>query len=222
MTIKEAISFLRTSLKEHTDTSAFPNGYLWEVFSAALSEVREQQIRKLKYINPNTYQTFCIEMEEGTTHMCGDCIGDIGCPALISKHPIPDYLTTSLGTTLRISTLSGQIVDMITGEDYMTAFSYDEAYRNKKYGFIENGKIVIPNKKNPKVLKVRAIWNNLLDWEDIQYCSDEANENCDIMNTDVGVNPSDKPEILKRAFRMLGIPLRLVEDNSGNNNTEIK
>lgn len=222
MTINEAVSLLRNSLKEHTDTTNYKDAYLWALFSAGLAKVKEAKLRAYGYSNPNYYHTFCIELKEGLTHDCS-CVEN-GCPALVSVHKLPDYLTTNTRSTLSLFKLNGQSIAEIDNYDYYESFSkYDEAYKNKPLYYIDNGKIIIPNTQFPKVVRVKAVWKDILDWENLQYCTeDNVTTDCDIYNIPIGIDPGMEFEVLKNVFFVLNLPLKLREDNTADNNSEIK
>ena len=222
MTINQAVSTLRNSLKEHTVTSALTDAFLWELFSSAMAEVREQELNSYNFINPSYYHTFCIELIEGTTHDC-DCITE-GCPGLVSKYQIPEFLSSNVKTSLSVKTLGGKTLSQVPSEELIEFYLLDEGYKNSINYIIQNRKIILPNRTNPKYLKVRAIWTDVTDWEGIQYCNDAdpSSTNCDISTIDIGVTKPILQKILRACRRMLDIYLRTQEDNLPDNNATIR
>ena len=221
MTINEAVSLLRGILKEHKISSSYADPLLWKYFAIGLSKAKRDRLTKKQYINSSYYNTFCIEMEQGLTHSC-DCI-ETGCPALVSKHELPTYITSNASTTLRVSTLSGKQITLVENMDYINSYKLDEAYNNSLIGFIENNKIVIPNERNPLVLRVRAMWEDITQWSGVQYCSDtDTTTDCDINNIDIGIDSGLEVDVLRHVFRLLGLTLRLNEDTLPDNNPNIR
>lgn len=220
MTINGAVSLLRETIKEHADSTDYSSEYLWQLFSSALSSVREERLRRYGFNNPNYYHTFCIEMRKGLSHEC-PCI-EVGCNAFISVHPLPEYLTTTNNNTLSVFTLSNKRIDEIPNFDLYDAYKYDEGYKNKSLFYLQNNKIIMPDCDSPKVIQVKAIWRDLLDWSTIQYCSDDTGGNCDIYNTNIGIEPGTEFDILKKIFAVLNIPLNLREDKIPDNNNDVR
>ena len=221
MTINEAVSLLRGSLKLHEINSEYEDPYLWRLFSAGLALSKTRKLERYKYLNPSFYHTFCIEMIDGLTHEC-NCIIE-GCPALVSKYPIPSTITSNINNTLVVKTLGGESIPEIHNQELLQSFRYDEAYKNKKLYIRENNKIKLPNQTNPRYLQLTAIWDNIADWADIQYCQESQNINlCNIYATDIGIDGDMIPEVLEYCFRQLGFVDRFKVDNLSDNNSEIK
>lgn len=221
MTINEAVSFLRNTLSEHTDTSKFKDPFLWALFSKGLAKVKENKLMKYGFNNPNYYHTFCIEMVEGVTHDCS-CI-EAGCPALVSKYRLPDYLTTNTRSTLTVSKLNGKSLSQVPNHDYYDAYKLDEAYSKAPMYYIESNKIILPKQTQPSVLKVTAVWNDILDWQGLQYCTESSTgTNCDVTQIPIGIDPGMEFEIMRYILPTLNITLQTREDNTADNNTEVK
>jgi hypothetical protein len=159
-------------------------------------------------------------MRKGLSHEC-PCI-DVGCNAFISVHPLPEYLTTTNNNTLSAFTLSNRRIDEIPNFDLYDAYKYDEGYKNKPLFYLQNNKIIMPDCDSPKVIQVKAIWRDLLDWSSIQYCPDSESGNCNIYNTNIGIEPGTEFDILKKIFAVLNIPLNLREDKIPDNNNDVR
>ena len=221
MTINEAVSTLQIELNANEVTALFTPAYLWRIFSGALATVRRDELRSYRFINPTYYHTFCIEMVQGTTHDCS-CVTQ-GCPALVSKHPIPRYLSNTLKNSLTVKTLGGKSLTETESEEFLDCFLLDEGYKNQKVYFIENGKLIFPNQTNPKILKVRAIWENIADWDNIQFCDDTTTTtNCDIDNVDIGMPDELLERVLRKSVRMIMLAQGMKEDNLPDNNEQIR
>lgn len=221
MTMREAVSTLQIKLNANNVSTIYTPGYLWTIFHGALSSVRRDELKSYRFINPVYYHTFCIEMVPGTTHDCS-CI-EHGCPALVSKYPIPNFLSNTLKNSLTVKTLGGKSLTESQAEEFLDCFMLDEGYKNEPLYFIENQKLIFPNQTNPKVLKVKAIWENIADWENIQYCSDpQTTPNCNIDTVDIGMTSELLERVLRKAVRMILMTANIKEDNLPDNNEQIR
>lgn len=226
MTVNEIISYIRGLLKEHdVDTSTFRDRFLWETFSIASADVlANRRLRRFNYKNPQNYVGFCMELEQGLSHECG-CI-TYGCPVLVTKNSLPKYFSGRNTPSLKIYTIGNLEIEIVDENEFEEVYRYSDIYKDKVLASIVNNKIVIWNTLELKVIRVRALWEDITEIDSVQYCSDNDSTlpNCvDVYNMNIGV---DKDLIytitMQNIIPMLNIPKTLPEDITADSNSEIK
>ncbi len=217
MTIKQILDIFRTTIKEFTDDSIYDDEYLWNIFKLGRNELIAQ---KYKHNNPQNYITICIKLDKSLSHECG-CITQ-GCEVYKSAE-LPRYITNKIGSTLRVYDLNynrGVDVD----ESNKEAMELDPIYNQSLLFSIVNRKLIVWN-KNYSVVQVSAIWEDVTDLQDIQYCNNidnNGNTNCiNVYDTDIGLDDKFVSTAVRMAFDILFPSKNFREDNTQDTNSNI-
>lgn len=215
MTVSKIISKLRSSLEAYTeDTSVFQDQYLYELFLEGRATELSRRLDNHNQINPQNYQTFCIGLESALSHECG-CL-TVGCNVLKSKHKLPRVIIGKTHTSLKVHGLGFNItIDPIQEKD-LDFLKHNDIKKNKAFYTIINDYLIIWNNDSLEALQVTALWEDIVEWEDIQYCT-ETNPCKDVFELDLGLDRSLERVAKKHVYEELNIPLKLQEDVTNNN-----
>lgn len=212
MTLNKIISNIRTLIKQHTDDSPYSDEFLYEMFKSAWVALVSRKDYESSQLD---YNLFCLELEPKLAHQCG--VKDIGCEVFRSKHPLPSFIDKNK-SSLKIRDLGGSIIDIVDEED-LSYIMLDDI-RNKKYkASLINDHIVVwkmCHKRPIKNITVEAVWQDLVEWQDIQ-CPDC--ECVDIFEVNVISDLKVVIEIYKIVLDLLRIPLALTQDDINNLDT---
>lgn len=226
MTVKQIVSYLRGLLKEHDSSKGpFTDKFLWETFNTSAKDVFSNlRLRRFNVINPANYVTVCMELIPGISHECG-CI-ERGCPVLVTKHELPRFTTSRNTISLKASTLGHSPISIFSEEAAQIALKYDKTFKRKPLASLINNKLVIWNTKDLEVIRVKAIWEDVTDLDNIQYCdNDSPNQpDClDVYNIDIGVDKDLVHSIIMgKVLPLLNVPKQLQEDLNNDSNPEIR
>lgn len=220
MRINTYISKLRFYLKEYSRDTKYTDQILAELFMDARAELLGQKKKKMKHISPAYYNTFCIKLVPGLSHECG-CI-TFGCEVLKSEHPLPDFIAGYNNDTLTVFTLGGIKIDPIDENDYLLTQTND-ILRNKPLYSIVNNHLIIWNNMDYPAVQVRAIWNNIVDWQYIQFCDQNNAATCiDVFDMEINMDKSQERAAYQMVLQDLRLPLSLVDDMTNDAQPEIK
>lgn len=219
----KVISYIKGLIKVNNEKKdSFQDYFLWDSFNIARAAIVSQQLTKAKYLSPNNYQTFCIELKEDFDNLC-EC-KKFGCKVMKSIIKLPQYIVGNSGSSLSVLNLGNNPIDVMKDmEDINNAFKHD-IYKNKPLAVEVNGYLYIYNYK-ARVVNVRAIWQDVTEIPEVQYCNTTAGHNPDCVDLESLNLVADKDlfdAIIKKLFESLGIPLRIPEDNTSDNNSNIK
>jgi hypothetical protein len=226
MTVKEIISYIRGTIKEHDDDlGPYTDKYLWETFNIAKADVLSNfRLRRFNYQNPQNYIGFCMELEKGLSHEC-NCI-TYGCEVLVTKKELPKYFSGRNTASLRVYTLGNKQIDIVTENEVQDVLSYDKMYKDKIVASIINNRLVIWNTLELKVIRVVALWEDITEINSVQYCNnnDPTQPNCiDVYNTSIGVDKDLIYTIVReRVMALLDPTFKLQEDMNNDSNPEIR
>jgi len=216
--IKDHIAEFRTVTGEHTDSTRFTDKDIYKALNNAKMKLRDQTLSKDDKVSDFEYRTFCIELEKTKSHDC-DCV-PVGCTVLKSKYAIPGVATSRTKDHIKIHTL-GDVLIPNRNEEEIKDVKTDDILGGKHGYMIRNQKIIIWNNLLYPAVMVTGYWDNLLDWEGIQYCS-EDNPCLDIRDLDFDLEGGKVYDIYNMAAQQLGISIQLGVDITSNSNPDLR
>jgi hypothetical protein len=216
MKIGELLSTVRVTIKEITDDSRYTNSYLCSIIVQARATILGNSIKGKSYISNWSSHTFCVELELVKAEDC-DCVTDTICKVLRSKYKIPRPLIGRYRDAIQIKLLDGRLVGMI--EQYQLKSDSLDPIKGQalRYSII-NQYLYVWRSKTLKCIYVDGIWENILDWQDIQ-----SQEDCnDIYELESGIGHNEVTGIMQIIATLLQLPLTRKDDDSDDRNPEIR
>lgn len=208
----------RKIISEYSDDSNYTDEFLWNIFKLGRDEIIAQ---KYKRNNPQNYVTICIKLEKALSHECG-CITR-GCEVRKSAK-LPRYITNRFGGTLSVYDLD-YTQGYYTQEQNYRELQLDDVYKEAPLYSIINQQIILWN-KDYEVIQIKAIWEDITDLVDIQYCNNldsEGNTICiDVYNTDIGLDQEFVRAALLKSLDLLFNSKQIIDDTTSDINPNIK
>ena len=212
MTVNYNISILQSTIRNHDNNLQLSNELVYQYLIDSRADVLSKKLDNYEHISRHSWQKFCMELQEGNIHSCGDCIpSDLTCTAYITKYPIPEVISGKIRDYLDVMTMDNKIVDLIREED-ANIIMMDDYKKRKPFYAIINGYGVLFNSKIKTGLQFRGLWYNPMDWIGKQLCNTpttclEASTMQLFMPTGLRVT------IFNRVLERLQIPLKLTEQD---------
>lgn len=212
MTVQTNIDILNGLIRNFDNNLQFSNQFLYTLLIDSRADIISRKLDSFQNISRHSFQKFCMSLEEGNTHSCGDCIPEgLSCTAYITKYPIPEVISGKTRDYLDVMTMDNKIVDLIREEDANIVMMDDYKKRKPFYAII-NGYGVLFNSKIKTGLQFRGLWYNPMDWIGKQLCNTpttclEASTVQLFMPTGLRVT------IFNRVLERLQIPLKLTEQD---------
>jgi len=216
MKISELLSTIRLTIKEITDDSKYTDSYLWSLVVQARATVLGNNIKGKSFISSWSSHRFCIELELVKAEDCS-CVPDNSCKVLRSKYKIPRPLIGRYRDAMQVKLMDGRLLGMI--EQYQLKSDSLDPIKGEalRYSII-NQYLYLWRSKTLKCIYVDGIWENILDWQDIQsqdYCND-------IYDIESGIGQSEVTGIMQIMATLLQLPLSRKDDDSDDRNSEIR
>lgn len=219
MTISEAIADARKVLEEVSATSDFTDSFIWRMYSTAKARVYRNQEGKRQYISAWAKHRFCIQLEKVKSHDC-ECVA-VGCDVLRTVHKVPKPLTGRMSDVIEVLTLSGKQLGFRTEAEVKSDLLDDVKKKEPSFG-VYNQYLYIWNNLNLKAIQLNAPWDNIVDWQEIQYCDDNTSECVDVYSLETGVGLEQHEDILKIIPEILKYSLQIPDDRVSDRNPDIK
>ena len=216
MKIWELLSTIRVTIKEITDDSKYTDSYLWSLVVQARATVLGNNIKGKSFISSWSSHRFCIELELVKAEDCS-CVPDNSCKVLRSKYKIPRPLIGRYRDAMQVKLMDGRLLGMI--EQYQLKSDSLDPIKGEalRYSII-NQYLYLWRSKTLKCIYVDGIWENILDWQDIQS-QKECN---DIYDIESGIGQSEVTGIMQIMATLLQLPLSRKDDDSDDRNSEIR
>ena len=166
MKIWELLSTIRVTIKEITDDSKYTDSYLWSLVVQARATVLGNNIKGKSFISSWSSHRFCIELELVKAEDCS-CVPDNSCKVLRSKYKIPRPLIGRYRDAMQVKLMDGRLLGMI--EQYQLKSDSLDPIKGEalRYSII-NQYLYLWRSKTLKCIYFDGIWENILDWKDIQ------------------------------------------------------
>jgi hypothetical protein len=213
MTVNSIISELRSKSKELGRSSDYSDEYLFELFISKRAILLMQRLTKFQNLQESNYTTFCMDLAKSNANICSE----YNCEIKKSIYKLPPHLTGRNVSSLKVYTLDNQLISETTIQDVQLN-QLNDIKRNKIAYSIENNFIYIWNNLNIKHIKVRALWESILDWTEIQSTS-----NCvDVYSVDIGMERSLKDVAIGMVYDEIVKSNTIREDDFNDSSTEIR
>lgn len=161
-----------------SDDSPFSNELIAHYLKVKRARLIENKADKYYFISDQSFQSLCIPLEEGSFHNC--CDGpdldgpDLDCHVLKSTYAIPKVLNTRWGDFLKVTTITGQVINKTS----MTANSlaqYTITNKTPKTGwFIHDGMLYIVNNTKLELVLLNGLFSDPKVISDLN-CSSGSN-----------------------------------------------
>lgn len=218
-TIRKELSTLREILEEVTDDSNFQESLLYDVWNKARVTVLKNEISKSGLLSPWNKMRFCIDLEKVKSHNC-DCVAGLGCDVLKTVYEVPQPVSGFYTGAIEVFTIYGERIGY-SDEPSIRSDQLDPIKAGKRRWSLYNRKIIIWNDPELQLptIQVNGVWEDILDWEEIQTCPDS--EVCpSIFDKELGVNQHHARQILTLAVETFKPKLELVDDQTQDRNPE--
>lgn len=214
-TIRKELSTFREMIEEVTDDSNITDSFLYDIWNKSRATVLRNELKANNLLSPWNRMRFCVDLELNKSHNC-DCV-KVGCDALYTKFEIPKPITGIYVGAIEVFTIYGERIGY--ADEPAVQSDQDDPVKNGKLRWsLYNKKIVVWNSKKLPTIQINGVWEDILDWEDIQTCPDE---DCpDILDKDLGINEHNAEAILRRAFDTIKPKLGIVDDWTQERNPE--
>jgi hypothetical protein len=212
MTIPEIISTFKEILKLNHRSPEYTDSYLWSIFLNTRAEILNNNLKKNYYINPNEYKTFVLPLIT-VNKFEGTCI-ELDCPVKSTNTSIPAFLKARNSSTLSVFTPTDKEIPYrdVSQIEYS---QYNDIKSNKiAYTFDINNKLIILNNDLIKCVKVKALWDNILDFQNLQ----DPNSCVDLNTVDIGLSRDSVNDIIKLTLNTYFQSV-MPSDNSNNSNS---
>ncbi len=229
MKIREIISRVRNSLKEHKSDSVFFNKHIYSVLKSHTAFLLKRESEKLKnniYLSSNIWTPICVEMEPVSAIMCS-CINlPIGCTIYRSKQKLPTMLEVGYSFFYKsISTIDhSEFFTLVSpnGFKQRTSTKYSK-FSKDSLAFLEDGYLYTPDKEY-SVLRILGWFENTKGFKDCSKGSSSSdsssNSSCSIMDSEFKCPEHLISPVIQLTLEELLRTKQLSYDNIPNKNTE--
>lgn len=226
-TILDHVSNLRGLIKQYSrNQEEFTNQFLFNILSGARADVLKARLDRYNKVADENYLTLCIQLEQTKPHTC-DCVPlGLECLVLRTKFKIPPVLSGRNTSKIRISTISGKQISIMTEPEWRLVVDRPVVNREYTATYI-NGYYYFWNLPlNLKVIQISGIFSNPLDLLDIPNCSNTTGVvvgTCfSLETTDFPLQEEFKHLVYRKCFELLQIPLQTPQDQTNDSNEFIK
>jgi len=210
MRIGEAVSTLRVLIKEVSDDSNYTDSFLWSMIATCKNP------EKLDV--PHNRSMFCIELIPAKAHNCA-CVSDTGCNILVSKYTIPKVVNNGYKDLMTVSDLGGNTFGYSTETELLYS-KFDPIKSKATRWNLINDRLQIYNNLTLPIVRLNGLWENIIEWADIQYCG--SNPCLDVYDMDAGFGQMDADEIYFKVLNLLRFSFSRKEDTTSDKNPEIR
>jgi hypothetical protein len=196
-----------------SDDVRITNALILHFLSVVRSKLIQDKIDKYSFVNEQSYQTVCLELEESSFHDC--CNLDYeDCPILKTKEAIPKLLQSRLANNLKITDASGKVIPQINMTQLMYS-KYSDVPQMIGY-FINNNKIIIVNNKNLKVILVSGIFDDPERIDSLNCSGNEPSAPCNYLESQFPIDSDLVALMYEGVISLLTIHLRTTNDITNN------
>lgn len=212
MTVSKNIALMQGILRGYDSNLQFSNEFVYTALIDARAELISKKLDRFQNISRSTFQKFCMELVEGNSHECGDCIPEgITCKVYRSKYPVPQVIDGKIRDYLDVLQMNNKIVDYIREED-ADIIQYDDYKKTKPFYSLVNNYLLLWNSTNTKAVQLRGLWYNPVDWIGKQLCT--SSTTCyDVETMNLFMPASLRISIFQRAIDIMRLPLQLTEQD---------
>lgn len=190
-----------------SDNTRLSSRHIYSKLKSARATIISQKAKQKQKIGDWNYQTIsCVEMIDVDAHEC-PCVPKANCVKIKrSKYPIPHIMSDYNGNLIDyIMTIdSGDKFDFATRSEILHLSGNRYTATQRRY-IIDRGYIYIYGNNTPKVIQIRALFDDPIEAEQfISFCPDENFEKCsDIFDMDFPIDASTIDTVLQFAVQEL-------------------
>lgn len=169
-----------------SDDFQFSNRLIAHFLQVARTLLIEQKANKYIPISPQSYQSWCVELEKGSYHNCCDT-PQSNCELLKSTIKIPKFLSTRFGDLIKVTDMNGTPVSKTSPTTQrLSKFSITNKIPKVGYFIHDNYLYIVANKSLKKVL----LNNVFFDPSEIQTlnCSSDTGSCIDPFDVDFPID----------------------------------
>lgn len=222
-TISQHISNIRGLIEKYTRTpEQYTDQFIYELLKTSRATAIEEEARKNQKLSSIVYQSYTIKMESADppNHECvPDYLIEPECKVVVSVCDIPVSLKNRNTELLKVSTLSGQAINLYTEADWLRA-KHDCIKSKMLSGSIINGKLYVWNNPKLRYVKISGVFEDPLAWQECPSCDemgDEVASPCfDIAVDDFAIDEKIKLRAYTLVLELLKIPFGVDQDTSNN------
>ncbi len=228
MKVREVISRVRNSLKEHNADSVFFNKHIYSILKSHTAFLLKRESERLKnniYLSSNIWTPICVEMEPVSAILC-DCINlPIDCTIYRSKQKLPVMLEVGYSFFYKsISTADhSEFFNLVSPNGFKQRTSTKYAkYSKDSLAFIENGYLYTPDKEYA-LLRILGWFENTTGFKDCNAKpEDEKNSTagCSLLDTEFKCPEHLISPAIQMTLEELLRTKQLPYDNIANGNSE--
>lgn len=165
-----------------SDDSRLSMRHIYSKVKSVRNRLVVLQVKKKQKISDWNYDILpCVEMVKVRNHECS-CFVDTGCPVYRSKYKLPKILTDASKHLIDfiITIDNGTVLDETNRREVLVARGNKYTSRKLKY-VIEDGYIFVNSMESPRVLKVKAIFEDPIEAKKfISFCGEctDCEDNC--------------------------------------------
>ena len=176
MTIKSAISVIKSDNKAFSDDSMLTNRFIWSKIQSKTLFFLKQRNDKFNLNNNNFLYSVldCVDMELVNSVNC--CKEIPACEILRSVEKLPKIAESNLAAIIKgIYTLdNSERIDFVTVNDVIRLTNSKYKPKGIK-AFIKDEYLFIPFRKNPKAVAIEAYFENPLEVYQRNKCKEQDN-----------------------------------------------
>jgi hypothetical protein len=206
MTLLEHVYAIRSILSKGiaSDDAAISLRQIAHFLKTSRAILLEQKADKYYYISEQSFQSLCLDLEEGSFHNC--CSGpDAKCKLLKSKTKLPKFLNTRWGDFSKVMTLDGRTLSKtsITSNRFS---EYSITNKDPKVGwFIHDNHLYIINNTFLEKILLNSLFD---DPEEVsQLNCPETSTNCtSFMEDEFPIDPDLVNPMYRMTLEFLTLP----------------
>jgi len=227
MKVREVISRVRNSLKEHSADSVFFNKHIYSILRSHTAFLLKRESEKLKnniYLSSNIWTPICVEMEPVSAIQCSCVSLPIDCTIYRSKQKLPIMLEVGYSFFYKsIATIdNSEFFTLVSPNGFKQRTSTKYAkYSKDSLAFLEDGYLYTPDKEY-SFLRILGWFENVNGFKDCNSTSTPTSSTagCSLMDTEFKCPEHLISPVIQMTLEELLRTKQLPYDNIVNGNSE--
>lgn len=203
------------------DNKPYTDQFLYEVLVVCKNTILKQKLDRFHSISSSNWITFCMLLENSKSHNC-DCVPtSLDCLVVKSKYKIPDYLQSRNKSQIKIKTIGGKRINLVTEETWLLRKHLNSS---EYYGSIINNYLYIWNAPlTLKVVEISGIWIDPTALQDIPNCSTTGipEGTCFDLTKEFPLEGDLFQPVYLECMKFLQIPMTVISNQTNNSNEKI-
>jgi hypothetical protein len=155
-----------------SDDFSYSNRLIAHYLGVARTRVLQQKVNKYHFVSEQSYQDWCVDLEEASYHDCCD-IGAVGCPLLRGVIKVPKFLNSRWGSHVKVTDLAGVVIPQ-TSMSQVRLSGYG-LVKPKTGWFLHNNYPYIVNNLNLKKILFNSLFEDPEEIHDLNCATTAAN-----------------------------------------------